>query len=102
VQAAADRAAVLRSLGCVDEVVIFHDDTPVAALQRHRPDIFVKGGDYAVAAMAETEVLATWGGIVVTLPYVDGRSTTSILDRVGASASAFEATAEPSGTGGAR
>jgi D-beta-D-heptose 7-phosphate kinase/D-beta-D-heptose 1-phosphate adenosyltransferase len=109
VQVASDRAAVLRSLGCVDDVVVFDEDTPVAALRRLRPDIFVKGGDYAGTAMAETDVLASWGGIVVTLPYVTGRSTTSILDRAGPKPVAGQSTGlstgqftTPSPTGGTR
>ena len=81
VQHAADRAAVLRSLGCVDDVVVFDDDLPVEMLRRLRPHVFVKGGDYAGATIPETDVLATWGGIVVTVPFVDGRSTTAMLER---------------------
>lgn len=79
VQRCEDRVAVLRSLGCVDDVVVFGEDTPVTALRRLRPDIFVKGGDYDSASMPETAVLAEWGGVVVTVPFLDGRSTTRIL-----------------------
>jgi rfaE bifunctional protein nucleotidyltransferase chain/domain len=86
VQRAEDRAAVLSSLGCVDEVVVFDDDTPVEALAAIRPDIFVKGGDYTGMALAESPVMATWGGVVVTVPFVPGRSTTSILRRLGSDA----------------
>jgi rfaE bifunctional protein nucleotidyltransferase chain/domain len=77
-----DRAAVLQALGCVDAVVIFDEDTPEAALERVRPDVFVKGGDYAVGDLPETEVMARWNGQVVILPYVQGRSTTRILSEV--------------------
>jgi D-beta-D-heptose 7-phosphate kinase/D-beta-D-heptose 1-phosphate adenosyltransferase len=85
-QREADRAAVLRALECVDEVVVFDDDTPVRALRRLRPDVFVKGGDYSATQIPETEAMASWGGIVVTVPFVDGRSTTRILDRLLSSA----------------
>lgn len=74
-----DRAAVLGSLACVDEVIVFGDDTPVPALRRLRPDVFVKGGDYDPATMPETAAMAEWGGVVVTVPYLEGRSTTRIL-----------------------
>ena len=81
VQRAADRAAVLRSLGCVDDVVVFDDDLPVEMLRRLRPHVFVKGGDYAGVTIPETDVLASWGGVVVTVPFVNGHSTTAMLER---------------------
>jgi D-beta-D-heptose 7-phosphate kinase / D-beta-D-heptose 1-phosphate adenosyltransferase len=83
VQRAADRAAVLSSLSCVDDVVVFDEDTPVEALRRLRPDVFVKGGDYSATRLVETDVLAEWGGAVVTVPFLPGRSTTRILERTG-------------------
>jgi rfaE bifunctional protein nucleotidyltransferase chain/domain/rfaE bifunctional protein kinase chain/domain len=74
-----DRAAVLRSLGCVDDVLIFDEDTPVAALDRLRPAVFVKGGDYAAFEIPEEAAMAAWDGTVVTLPFLSGRSTTRLL-----------------------
>jgi D-beta-D-heptose 7-phosphate kinase / D-beta-D-heptose 1-phosphate adenosyltransferase len=78
----ADRAAVLRSLACVDEVVAFSEDTPEAVLCRLRPDVFAKGGDYALTDLPEARVLARWGGQAVILPYVAGRSTTELMEEV--------------------
>lgn len=83
VQPQDDRAEVLRSLACVDEVVLFDEDSPVAALRRLRPEVFVKGGDYSAAQLPEAAVMAEWGGTVVTVPYMAGRSTTGILGRAG-------------------
>ena len=74
-----DRAAVLRALEFVDAVVIFDEDTPVAVLNRIRPDIFAKGADYAVSDLPEAKVVASWGGEAVLLPYLKGRSTTSLM-----------------------
>jgi D-beta-D-heptose 7-phosphate kinase/D-beta-D-heptose 1-phosphate adenosyltransferase len=74
-----DRAAVLRSLRCVDAVLVFDEDTPEQALDRLRPDIWVKGGDYRRADLPETEVVERWGGSVVLLPYLDGHSTTNLI-----------------------
>jgi rfaE bifunctional protein nucleotidyltransferase chain/domain/rfaE bifunctional protein kinase chain/domain len=74
-----DRAAVLRSLSCVDAVAIFDEDTPLAVLDRLRPDVFAKGGDYALSDLPEAELLASWGGQAVVLPYLDGRSTTALM-----------------------
>ena len=74
-----DRAAVLTSLQCVDAVEIFDEDTPLAALDRLRPHLFAKGGDYALAELPEAALLQSWGGQAVTLPYLDGRSTTALV-----------------------
>jgi rfaE bifunctional protein nucleotidyltransferase chain/domain/rfaE bifunctional protein kinase chain/domain len=75
-----DRAAVLRALGCVDAVLVFDEDTPAAALERLRPDLWVKGGDYAGHPLPEAGVLRRWGGEVVVLPFVDGKSSTRIIE----------------------
>ncbi len=75
----ADRAAVLEALGCVDAVVVFDERTPEAVLGRLRPDVFAKGGDYALGDLPEAALLASWGGQAVVLPYLEGRSTTRLL-----------------------
>ncbi|MEU7470162.1 D-glycero-beta-D-manno-heptose 1-phosphate adenylyltransferase [Streptomyces sp. NPDC044984] len=77
----ADRARVLAALGSVDAVVVFEEDTPEAVLGRLRPDVWVKGGDYSVEELPEAEVLRSWGGQAVVLPYLDGRSTTALARR---------------------
>jgi D-beta-D-heptose 7-phosphate kinase / D-beta-D-heptose 1-phosphate adenosyltransferase len=74
-----DRVAVLRSLACVDEVVVFDEDTPSEALRALRPHLFVKGADYQGAEIEERQVLAPWGGQVVLVPLVKGRSTTRLI-----------------------
>jgi rfaE bifunctional protein nucleotidyltransferase chain/domain/rfaE bifunctional protein kinase chain/domain len=74
-----DRAAVLRSLRCVDAVLVFDEDTPVQSLERLRPDLWVKGGDYSRADLPETEIVERGGGNVVLLPYLDGHSTTHLI-----------------------
>lgn len=71
---------MLRALSCVDAVEIFDDDTPARALERLRPDLFVKGGDYALADLVEAPVMARWGGECVIVPYLAGRSTTALLE----------------------
>jgi D-beta-D-heptose 7-phosphate kinase / D-beta-D-heptose 1-phosphate adenosyltransferase len=75
---AADRAAVLAALGCVDAITVFSEDTPCAALERIRPDIWVKGGDYDGRDLPEAALLENWGGVAVTVPYLSGRSTTRL------------------------
>jgi D-beta-D-heptose 7-phosphate kinase/D-beta-D-heptose 1-phosphate adenosyltransferase len=78
---AADRARVLEALEFVDAVVVFDEDTPAEVLDRLRPDVWAKGGDYAGADLPEAAVLRTWGGQAVVLPYLDGHSTTALVER---------------------
>lgn len=75
----ADRARVLGALGCVDAVLTFEEDEPSAALERIRPHVWVKGGDYAIGELPEAVALRRWGGRVVLVPYVQGRSTTNLI-----------------------
>jgi D-beta-D-heptose 7-phosphate kinase/D-beta-D-heptose 1-phosphate adenosyltransferase len=77
-----DRAAVLRALRCVDAVLVFDEDDPSRALARVRPDLWAKGGDYRVEDLPEADVLAEWGARIVLLPYLDGRSTTRLIQEV--------------------
>ena len=79
-----DRARVLAGLSCVDAVAVFDEDTPQAVLRTLRPDVWVKGGDYTVDCLPEAGVLAAWGGHALVLPYLSGRSTTSIAGRAAA------------------
>lgn len=79
-----DRARVLGALGCVDAVLVFEEDTPERALERLRPQIWVKGGDYRGAALPEERVLRRWGGRAVLVPYVEGRSTTRLIQEAAA------------------
>jgi D-beta-D-heptose 7-phosphate kinase/D-beta-D-heptose 1-phosphate adenosyltransferase len=78
----ADRARVLSALACVDDVVIFDEDTPTEVLRRVRPDVWAKGGDYDASSLPEAEVLAEWGGRAVVLPYLSGRSTSDMVRTV--------------------
>ncbi len=82
-----DRSRLLAALSCVDAVLVFDEPTPEAALSWIRPDVWVKGGDYATgggdaaATLPEAEVLRRWGGNTVVVPYLDGRSTTDLIVR---------------------
>jgi rfaE bifunctional protein nucleotidyltransferase chain/domain len=78
---APDRARVLEALEFVDAVVVFEEDTPAEILDRLRPDVWAKGGDYAGADLPEAAVLRRWGGQAVVLPYLDGHSTTALVER---------------------
>ena len=78
---AVDRARVLEALEFVDAVLVFDEDTPVEVLDRLRPDVWAKGGDYAGADLPEAAVLRRWGGQAVVLPYLDGHSTSALVER---------------------
>jgi rfaE bifunctional protein nucleotidyltransferase chain/domain len=82
----ADRAAVLLSLASVDAVAVFGEDTPERVVETLRPDVFVKGADYALEELPEAQVLERWGGQAVVLPYLTGHSTTRLLKEVHARA----------------
>ena len=73
-----DRAELLLAMECVDAVMVFDEDTPEAALARLRPDIWVKGGDYKGARLPEAELVESWGGRCLTVPFHPARSTTGL------------------------
>jgi len=84
VNPAEDRAAVLAALQCVDGVCVFEEPTAMALLERVRPDIYAKGGDYTIDTIHQDErrLVERLGGRVVVLPGVPGRSTTALLARI--------------------
>jgi D-beta-D-heptose 7-phosphate kinase/D-beta-D-heptose 1-phosphate adenosyltransferase len=99
-----DRGRLLAALSCVDAVMIFDEPTPAAALSWLRPDIWVKGGDYATgagetSALPEAQILRRWGGHTVVVPYLDGRSTTDMIARSGHATGACCADGEPAEPG---
>ncbi|GAA1626857.1 D-glycero-beta-D-manno-heptose 1-phosphate adenylyltransferase [Georgenia ruanii] len=79
---AADRAAVLAALGCVDYVTVFDTDTPIPLIERIRPDVYAKGGDYTPEMLAETGPVRAYGGAVRMLDYVAEHSTTAVVERI--------------------
>lgn len=79
-----DRAAVLAALRCVDAVVAFDEPTPENLISVLKPDVHVKGGDYRADDLPESKIVRGYGGEVVILPTLEGRSTTSILKKLGA------------------
>jgi rfaE bifunctional protein nucleotidyltransferase chain/domain/rfaE bifunctional protein kinase chain/domain len=79
VMAAQDRARVLAALACVDAVVIFEEHSPEQALERLRPDVWVKGGDYTENDLPEAGVVRRHGGEVVLLPTVAGYSSSNLI-----------------------
>lgn len=78
----AERARVLAALACVDCVVPFDETTPLELIQALRPDVLVKGADYTLEQIVGAAAVAGWGGRVVRVPLVPGRSTTDLVRRV--------------------
>ena len=73
-----DRKSVLLSLRCVDEVIIFDDDTPLNLIQSLKPDILTKGGDYIVSEVVGSDIVPQ----TVIIPLLPGYSTTNILKKM--------------------
>jgi D-beta-D-heptose 7-phosphate kinase/D-beta-D-heptose 1-phosphate adenosyltransferase len=77
-----ERASVLAALACVDYVTIFSEDTPLELIASVRPDVLVKGGDYTPDTVVGRDAVEAYGGEVVLVPFVEGISTTNIIDSV--------------------
>jgi rfaE bifunctional protein nucleotidyltransferase chain/domain len=82
-----ERAELLAGLACVDYAVVFHDETAERCVELLRPDVYVKGGDYAMSdaeiaagkqPLPEARIVRSYGGEVRTVPLVPGRSTSEI------------------------
>ena len=77
-----DRMAVLEELSCIDWIIPFSEDTPLELIRALQPDVFVKGGDYKKEQLAEFRLVDGYGGEVFISPYVEGCSTTTIIDSI--------------------
>jgi rfaE bifunctional protein nucleotidyltransferase chain/domain/rfaE bifunctional protein kinase chain/domain len=79
IMSAEDRARILAALGCVDAVGVFDDLTPERLLEQLGPDVWVKGGDYAIADLPEADVVQRHGGEVVIVPTIAGYSSSQLI-----------------------
>jgi D-beta-D-heptose 7-phosphate kinase/D-beta-D-heptose 1-phosphate adenosyltransferase len=77
-----ERARLVAALAAVDCVVLFAEDTPLAVIRALRPDVLVKGADYAREAIVGASDVEGWGGRVVRVPLVKEQSTTGLLERL--------------------
>ena len=77
-----DRVALMAALGSVSLVTWFDEDTPYQIIDALRPDILVKGGDYDMATLAETQLVASYGGRAQAIPFVSGYSTTAFVQKI--------------------
>lgn len=77
-----DRAFVMAALASTGLVTWFDEDTPLELIALIKPDILVKGGDYDMRKLAETAVVESYGGHALALPFVDGYSTTALVQKI--------------------
>lgn len=78
----AERSEVMAALGCVDYVMVFDDPTPRETITALLPDVLVKGGDWGVDRIVGREEVEAAGGQVLSLPFVEGCSTTDVIGRI--------------------
>lgn len=76
------RAKVLAGLACVDAIILFDEETPYELIRFLQPDILVKGDDYKPEEIAGFDIVKAKGGDVVTIPFLKGYSTTSIIQKI--------------------
>lgn len=76
------RAYVLAHLASVDAVVEFTEDTPFALIEKIRPQVLVKGGDWGLANIVGRDIVEEDGGVVLSLPLLEGFSTTGLIERI--------------------
>lgn len=77
-----DRAEILNALSCVDYVVLFDEDSPMKLLAKLKPDVHTKGADYTVETLPEAKVIMDNGGRIEFISFVEGKSTTSIIEKI--------------------
>jgi len=76
------RSLILASLFFVDAVILFSENTPFELINRIKPDILVKGADYDVSEIVGADVVLKNGGEVKTIPFLEGYSTTKIIEKI--------------------
>ncbi len=76
------RAEIMAALACVDFVTMFDEKTPLEVIQKLRPDVLVKGGDWEIATIVGAPFVQSYGGVVKALQFVAGSSTTSIVEKM--------------------
>jgi len=79
---AGERAEILSGLGCVDYVTVFDEPTPLELISSLQPHILVKGGDWTKETTVGREVVEKLGGEVIILPFVEGSSTSNLIETI--------------------
>jgi rfaE bifunctional protein nucleotidyltransferase chain/domain len=76
------RAILLASFSFVDAVILFSEDTPINLISSLKPDVLAKGGDYEISTIVGHKVVQENGGQVILVPFVEGFSSTAIIDKI--------------------
>ena len=76
-----DRAEILAALECVSATILFSEETPEKIIKLIKPDVLVKGGDWKIEQIVGADFVQSYGGKVKSLKFVDGRSTTSLIEK---------------------
>jgi rfaE bifunctional protein nucleotidyltransferase chain/domain len=77
-----DRGEILASLACVDFVSVFTEDTPAQIIEKVKPDVLVKGGDWSIDKIVGADFVIKSGGQVKSLQFVNGKSTTNLVEKI--------------------
>jgi rfaE bifunctional protein nucleotidyltransferase chain/domain len=77
-----DRSEMLAALEMVDAVIIFEDDTPEGLIQMIKPDVLCKGGDWSIENIVGGNFVKSYGGQVVSIPFVQGYSSSSLINKI--------------------
>ena len=77
-----ERAELIAALEMVDYVTLFDEADPIPLLREIKPDVLVKGGDWGEAGVVGRELVEGWGGKVAVIPFLEGHSTTNIIEKV--------------------
>jgi rfaE bifunctional protein nucleotidyltransferase chain/domain len=81
IQTENDRAEIMAALGCVSYSVLFTEDTPARIIEAIKPHILVKGGDWKISQIVGGEFVQSYGGQVLSLQFIDGKSTTKLIEK---------------------
>ncbi len=76
-----DRAEILSALSCVNFVCVFDQETPIDLIHQVKPDVLVKGGDWPIEKIVGSSFVMSYGGVVKSLQFIEGKSTTSIIEK---------------------
>lgn len=82
VQTQDDRAEILSALECISAVTFFDEPTPIHVIEKISPDILVKGGDWPIEKIVGADLVMKKGGVVKSLPFHPGRSTTGLIEKI--------------------
>ncbi|MDA8979932.1 D-glycero-beta-D-manno-heptose 1-phosphate adenylyltransferase [Chitinophagales bacterium] len=77
-----DRSEMLAALEMVDAVIIFEDDTPEELIQMIKPDVLCKGGDWSIENIVGGDFVKSYGGQVVSIPFIQGYSSSSLINKI--------------------